>query len=400
MVVVAVGLACVALAPRTVRADEASQKNEPDARRRGAEYQALALFDLAADWYERFATSNPKAPEAEGCLKDAFVLRLGLAQEEQAVSDAGRYLKAYGATRPADAAAVMFALASHHAEHEQWERARAVLASSMSLIDRAPLDVQVQAHALFARAHLHGPTPAVAHEEYAKTRSFWKDAAGAEQAIRRAWAAEESGRQDRRLAKALNAIGEATFAAADERRIKEVEPLKFPIYVGPAETAAVVAHLQTKVRPWFEKKRRAIESVEVGLVQILELRPVPPPRWVIAAGATVGVMWGSLADDFRRVPIPDAWRNNRALYRAYFEAIDEMSGSIKTGNAKPAMKKCVELAAKYQFQDARTRACEVWLAKNYESEFHLVDEIVPAFRGASVRPEVRPFSYEGEALHY
>ena len=366
----------------------------------GAEYQALALFEHAAEWYERFATTNPKAPEAEGSLKDAFVLRLGLSQEAQAVSDAETYVKTYGATRPAEAATVMFALASYLEEREEWDRARAVLARSMSLIDHAPIDVQVQAHALFARAHAHGPTPALAQDEYAKARAFWKDPAAAEQAIRNAWPGEGEGQKDRRLAKALNAVGEAMFAAADQRRITEVEPLKFPVHAGPAEAKAIEAHLQTTVRPWLEKKRRAIEGVEGSLAKILALQPMPPPRWVIAAGATVGVMWGALADDFRRAPIPAAWRSDRVLYRAYLDAVEGMSGDIRTRNAKPAMKKCIELAAKYWVQDARTRACEVWLATNYKSEFHLVDEIVPAFRGASARPAPQPFSYEGAPLRY
>jgi TolA-binding protein len=362
----------------------------------GAEYQTLALYDQAAEWYERFATRYPAAQEADVALKDAVILRLGLAQDEQAVTDAQTYVKHYGAKRPAEAATVMYAIAAHHGEREQWDRARVVIASAMPLFDKASIDIQVVVHALLARAHTHGPTPAVAKEEYAKVRAFWKDPAAAEAAIRRAAQDDDEARKDRRVARALNAVGEALFAAAEDRRLAEVETLKFPTYVGPAQTAAVQAHIQTKVRPWYEKKKTAIEGVEPAFIQILDLRPVPPPKWVIAAGATVGAMWGSFADDFRRVPIPDAWRNDRTLYRAYWDAIEDVSGAMKTRNAKPAMKKCIDLAVKYQFQDARTRVCEGWLAKNYKSEFHLVDEIVPAFRSGSGPAEGRPFSYEGE----
>ncbi len=36
---------------------------------------------------------------------------------------------------------------------------------------------------------------------------------------------------------------------------------------------------------------------------------------------------------------------------------------------------------KYQFSDEQSRACEVWLARNYGAEFHVIDEL----RGAPTR---------------
>ena len=326
----------------------------------GGAYQTMALFDQAAEWYERFAATDPQAKEAEVAVNDAVIMRLALAQDDKAIKDAEAFGKIHGATKPAQLASMMLAIAAHHADREQWDRARAMIASSMSMFDKAPLDLQVQVHALYARAHAHGPTPAVA--------------------------------------KVLDAVGEALFAAAEERRLAEVEPLRFPVYVGPAKTAPVQEHLRAKVRPWYEKKRTAIQSVEGQLVTIVGMKPVPPPKWVIAAGATVGAMWGALADDFRRVPIPDAWRNDRALYRATWDAIEEMSGAIRSAHAKPAMKKCIDLSAKYQFRDPRTRPCEVWLATNYKTEFHVVDELVPGLRIGTLAAGARPYSYGGDPL--
>jgi len=364
----------------------------------GGVYQAIALFDQAAEWFERFVATDPKAKEAAVAGSDAVILRLGLAQDDKAIKNAESFGKLYGSTKPAEHASLMFAIAAHHADREQWDRARAVIAGSMSMFDRAPLDIQVQVHALYGRAHAHGPTPAVAKDEYAKTRAFWKDPDAAEAAIRHAWPADDGWRKDRRLAKVLNAVGEALFAAAEDRRLAEVEPLGFPAYVGPAKTAPVQEHLKTKVRPWYEKKRTALQGVEGQLTKILDMKPAPPPRWVIAASATVGAMWGSLADDFRRVPIPDAWRNDRALYRAYWDAIEEMSGAIRTQYAKPAMKKCIDLSVKYQLQDPRTRQCETWLATHYKTEFHVLDELVPGLRRGTLPAAARPYSYEGDPL--
>jgi hypothetical protein len=43
--------------------------------------------------------------------------------------------------------------------------------------------------------------------------------------------------------------------------------------------------------------------------------------------------------------------------------------------AKPALVACLDYSVKYQYFDQYSRACEVWLAKNYRSEYHVVDEL-------------------------
>ena len=146
--------------------------------------------------------------------------------------------------------------------------------------------LNASAHLLLARA---ASTPAGTHSELEKVRAMWSDPAAAERAIRQGslGEAEDSSQSDRRVARSLNAVGEAYFAAAEEKRIAEVEPLKFPVYVGPADRAAVLAHVQTKVKDWFVKKKGAIERVEPAYVSILDLKPVPPPVWVIARPAMI-----------------------------------------------------------------------------------------------------------------
>jgi hypothetical protein len=130
----------------------------------------------------------------------------------------------------------------------------------------------------------------------------------------------------------------------------------------------------------------AIEKVEPEYAKILELKPVSfkataPPRWVIAAGSRAGLMWGDFVDDFRRSPIPAAWLKTE-LEQIYTRGIDEASEPYKVRHAKPALKKCLDLSVEFQFFDEHSRACEVWLAKNYKGEYHVVDEL----RGAPTLP--------------
>jgi len=388
--------------------DERLKLNSPLAKKAtyeiGGNYQAIAVYDLAADWYERYAKMDPKAPDADKALSDAVILRLGLGQEEQAIDDARTFTKNYGGSKPAQTASIAFAVGAHYADKEDWDKARGALTGSMSVIDKAAPDVQAQAHATLGRVYLKGfkgTGENLAKGEYAKVRGIWSDPAKAEAAIRAAYPGEDDGAKDRRLAKALNAVGEAFFFAAEERRKAEVDTLKFPAYQGPGDKATVVKHIQTKVKDWYEKKKAAIEKVEPEYIKILELKPVPPPKWVIAAGSRAGLMWGDFVDDFRRAPIPTAWKTDAELRGVYYDSLDAASEPFKVRNAKPALKKCLDLSVKYQYFDEFSRNCEVWLAKNYKAEYHVVDELrgAPTLSNSGLDEKAPPVLTDGTFWH-
>jgi hypothetical protein len=368
----------------------------------GGNYQAIAVYDLAAEWYERYAKADPKAEGADKALSDAVILRLGLGQEEEAIKAAQTFNKNYGASKPAQTAAIAFAVGAHYAEKEDWEKARGALNGSMSVIDKSPPDIQAQAHATLGRVYTklkNGDT--LAKGEYAKVRGLWQDPAVAEKRIRDSYPSEDDAQKDRRMAKALNAVGEAFFFAAEERRRAEVDPLKFPAYSGAGDKDSVNKHIQTKVKDWYTKKKETIQKVEPEYIKILELKPVPPPKWVIAAGSRAGLMWGDLVDDFRRAPIPEAWKKDAEIRGAYYAALDGASEPFKVNSAKPALKKCLDLSVKYQYFDEFSRACEVWLAKNYKAEYHVVDELrgAPTLSNSGLDEKSPPVLTDGTFWH-
>lgn len=370
----------------------------------GGNYQAIAVYDLAAEWYEKYAATDPKAPDADKALSDAVILRLGLGQEEQAIKDAQVFTKNYGGSKPAQTASIAFAVGSHYVEQENWDKAVGSLSGSMSTIDKAAPDVQAQAHAALARAFIgkyKTGGEANASKEYARVRAIWTDPAAAEKKIRDAYPGEDDGQKDRRLAKALNAVGEAYFFSAEQSRKAHVEPVKFPNYTGPGDKATVLKHIQTKVKDWYTKKRDAIAKVEPEYVKILELKPVPPPKWVIAAGSRAGLMWGDFVDDFRRAPIPEAWKKDPEIRGTYYDALDAASEPFKVQHAKPALKKCLDLSVKYQYFDEFSRACEVWLAKNYKAEYHVVDELrgAPTLSNSGLDEKAPPVLTDGTFWH-
>jgi TolA-binding protein len=354
----------------------------------GGNYQAIAVYDQAAEWYERFAKENPKMEKAPEALSDAVVLRLGLGQQDKAIEDQKLFNQQYGQRKPAQAAQIAFAIGAHYAEREEWKSAEKYLSGAMKQIDaQATPDVKLQAHGLLARTYLALGKEGNADTEYNKVRDGWKDPAAQQKAMDAAGGTEQQ--KLRRLAKALTAVGEALFHFAEKRR-REVEKIAFPVYKGSGDRKEVEDHIKNKVKAWIDKKQPAIKDATAEYLKIVELKPSPPPQWVIAAGSSVGKMWGDFVKEFRSAPYPKQWDSPgyvpntdppllwQELRDEYLKNLDEASDPQKK-QAKAAFVTCLDYSLKYQYFDARSRACEEWLSKNYASEFHLIDE----YRGAA-----------------
>jgi hypothetical protein len=368
----------------------------------GGNYQAIAVYDLASTWYERYADLKPTPEKADLALSDAVQLRLGLGQEDDAIKDATTFRAKFGASKPSQTAAIQFAIGAHYASKEDWDRAKTALQGAMGIIDRSPPDIQVQAHATLARAftHLHG-SEAQAKGEYARVRGLWSSPDASIAKINEAYPTEDEGQKTKRLAKSLNAVGEAYFYAAEEARHTIVDPIQFPEYHGAGNKADVLKHIQTKVKDWYGKKRAAIEKVEPDYIKILDLKPTAPPMWVIAAGSRSGLMWGKFVDEFRAAPIPKEWKKDPELRGTYYDALDAASEPFKANNAKPALKKCLDLSVQYQYFDSYSRDCEVWLAKNYKAEYHVVDELrgAPTLSNSGLEDKPPPLTVTGQTWH-
>jgi len=144
-----------------------------------------------------------------------------------------------------------------------------------------------------------------------------------------------------------------------------------------------------------------IEDADKEYQKIVTLQPTPPPRWVIAAGSRSGLMWGDFVDDFRRAPIPAAWKTDDELRNTYYNALDQASEPYKVKNAKPALEKCLKLSVQHQYFDEFSRNCEVWLAKNYKAEYHVVDELrgAPTLVSSGLDDRAPPLLVGGGTWH-
>src|SRR5439155_18325102 len=73
----------------------------------------------------------------------------------------------------------------------------------------------------------------------------------------------------------------------------------------------------------------------------------------------------------------------------------------KRVGAKPALVACLDYSVKYQYFDDYSRACEVWLAKNYKAEYHVVDELrgAPTLSNSGLEDRPPPLTLGGAVYH-
>lgn len=365
----------------------------------GRNYQAIAVYDQAASFFMRYAEATAyKGEDADKAVSDAVVLNLGLGNDEAAIEAASAFNRNYGRRKPAEAAQIAFAVGAHYGEKEDWKEVQSKLSGgALALIDKqATLDVKVQAHALLARAHQEAGSMNTAKTEYGKVVSAWKDPARAAKEIE-AQAGDPATKQ-RQLGRALTAVGEALYFFAEEKRAK-VDAVKFPAYKGRGERDDVLQHINTKVKDWIGKKKPLIDDASAEYKKIVDLQPLPPPKWVIAAGARVGSMWAKFVEEFRAAPIPKSMSEDYEIRTAYYGALDDASEPLKQ-IGKSAYKTCLEYSVTYQYFDEFSRSCEEWLAENYKSEFHLIDEFsgAPNRVNSVLREKPYPLKANGDVM--
>ena len=348
----------------------------------GKHYQAIAVYDEAAAWFERYAHDTPDEPGAAQALEDALILRLGLGEPNQALHPAELFQKTFRDKYPALAAQIAFAIGAHETEQQDYAEARRRPRTAMREIDRsATVDVQIQAHALLGRALLKTGGETGAAAEFARVRSLYRDPAAVAAKLKSAEG--DAASEERRLARVLTAVGEAVNYSALQRRWWSRASAS-PEYKGSGRRDDVLRHVNTKVGDWITKKRAALEDAEKEYHLVFDIKPSAPPRWVIDAGAKDGQMWGKFVAEFRAAPIPKEWKQNgpsniegltwEEIRAAYYEAIDVASEPYKE-RAKRAYQDCLKESTRFQYFDEHSRACETWLARSYPREFHILDEI-------------------------
>jgi hypothetical protein len=250
-----------------------------------------------------------------------------------------------------------------------WSKAKRMLSAALPAIEASgALDEVLAAHALLGRACTEAKDTKCAVEHYAKVleifrqRDFQRNLAalGGDDAVKA-----------RRTGRALMAAGEAAFFAAEQKRA-EADKIAFPVYTGSGKKDDVERFVKQKVMAWVGKKHPAIEEAERAYRAIVDLQPVPPPRWVVAAADRVGTLWDGFVRALHGAPVPAEWKRSGPVPGApgltYEELRAEFSKQLDEAaepyvrSARSAFATCREQAAKHGIVDEHSRACEAWLA--------------------------------------
>ena len=242
---------------------------------------------------------------------------------------------------------------------KNWVEARKELGAGLEKIrGSAPLDEVLAGQALLGRACAQLGDAKCAEDAYGAVVSAWRgaetaktvqDAAGSDGAARKA-----------RLHRALFAVGEALFFAAEQKR-HALESVRVPAYEGAKTREAIRAHIDGKIIPWIKQKQQLVEETEAAYEKIAALEPAPP-RWGVDASARVGMAWARFVAELRAAPIPREWVHDAETRTAYYQALDDASKPQRK-RARAAFEKCLSDANEVGYRDELSKHCEAWLAK-------------------------------------
>ncbi len=218
---------------------------------------------------------------------------------------------------------------------------------------QASLEDRMLARALLGRGYAKARQLKAARREYDKVLLAWKDPGAAMQKIT---GGETNRAALSRAGQALNAVGEALFFHAEQKR-RIAAALKPPTYHGPDTDDAIQRFVQKRVAAWLKKRRQLIDEAQRAYQKIPTLRPALPPRWVVASAAQVAAMLEALISDMRRVPLPPSVRNNPESRRAYEHAMSRSLRYLRSAESA-ANATCREYARKFRVESKYSRQCE------------------------------------------
>ncbi len=380
---------------RTIRVRTALIEAHPESRyaRRsvylvGANYHALAMYEQAADWYERYAREHGRAseecsederargecPDAAEGLQNAVSFRLGLGDRERALEDAHRLESLFARTEPERTVEVALAIGGLYTQEAQW---REVVAHHTELLRR------------YSRS---ASPDQIARAEVAIGRALIEsgDRRRAEPHLRAAVNAEahatDAGDEVAR-ARLADAASEALFELAEAER-ERFEAIPFPTLRGSVSLARVNRWAEEELRPWLDQKRAAFQVAEEAYGRV---HPLGVPRWRIASAARIGDMVAGMVEEVRGSPIPAVIERDEELLQAYVDALDDATEPY-LGIAQQRYTYCLATATATRFFDDRSRHCEQSLNRLDAARFPVASELrgSPSYSPRDPAPPTAP----------
>jgi tetratricopeptide (TPR) repeat protein len=342
----------------------------------GANYHALAIYDRAAEHYERYATHDGRcadAETAEACpdpadgLRSAVLFRLGLGQTDQAVDDAERFERLYRRTQPRMVAEVVFAIGAVHERDERWPRLVDHYRSFVRRYARDATPTQLaRAHVLAARGFLRQGDRGRAEPHLRAAIEI--QARGGEAAID-ALGLEGDARERERLL-LRDAVAEARYELAEAARLR-FEALRFPVFRRSATLSEVTRWSEGELAPWLVQKQALLREAEAAYG---EVAPLAIPRWQIAAASRVGDMFMSVVAQVLESPVPDEIARDPDLLDLYDDTLVRVVEPLEQV-ATQRYEFCLTTATRARWFDDRSHRCEEALNRLDAVRFPVASEL-------------------------
>ena len=353
----------------------------------GANYHALAFYEVAADYYEQFAEKYPREL-GEGCsdadkaagtcvianeaLQNAVFFRLGLGDEERALEDAQLFEKNYKKRFPRDTSRVFYSLGSIYERQQDWQKLIGHYEAFLRQYRKTAMPHElIEANVNIGRAILDqsregkdGPDRRRAENYFRAALKVWQ---GSKDDFGKLDVSEED--KGRFLAMAKIGAAEALFHLGDQE-FDAYKRIEFPIFNAKTKARGGMAkqqELQTKFQEWMqgdfvkwlEKKSGALSVAQKAYEQISALEV---PQWDIAAASRIGDMYLDLVNEFRDAPVPPVLEKDEELVDIYYQGLDEASKPW-VQKAKDAYEFCLITATKVRWFNKFMTSCEQELFK-------------------------------------
>lgn len=318
---------------------------------------------VRAELAERATQAESEAATAPGRdqrLSQAVAIRFALGDEAKAVADLTEFRKRYGTNAPIALNELELSLAEHYAKNKKFALVQQHIHRILPPIQKqGRYEQELRARAFAARAYFEQKQRGAARKEIDAIVKGW--AQKGEAFLKSVPEAELT-----RAGQALSSVGEALFLRAEEAR-ERADALGAPPFVGKKDMKSVQAYLAKDFKDWMEKRRKLIDDANTRYREVLDLRPVPPPKWVVHSAQRTGQMLESFATEFKKVPMPAEIQKDPTLARVYQESLE---GALEpqVDAARMAFKTCQSFARKFDQKDEVSQRCDDWLAQHPGSE--------------------------------
>ncbi|HEY6877408.1 MAG TPA: tetratricopeptide repeat protein [Polyangiales bacterium] len=350
----------------------------------GANFQALALYPKAADYYETFATKYPSeegktcteaekandtCPKASEALQDAVFFRLGLGDDDKAIEDAKLYEKNFSKKNPRETSQVVYSLASIYERQGDWKKVADHYQSYLKNYGRQALpSEEIRANTQIGVALWKLDKKNDAEKYFKAATKLWQSTGGTA-AIEKV-AGGDAEKAQKMVAEGSQAVAQALWYLA-EIEFTKFTKIGFPEIKGKPDMKKVNEWAQGPFVKWIEEKGKALKNAEDAYGKVRELKA---PMWDIAAAERVGVMYRTFVDDFRDAPVPDEIKKDPELMDIYLGSLDEKSQPwvIK---ATGAFDFCMSLATQVRWFNEFSQQCEQELNRLDPRKYPLAAEL-------------------------